>query len=131
VKKKSLVFSTLLLGISLLLSGCLLRNRINPGISATQPAIPSNPPLTQSTQTSAQVQAMPVPPSTQVQAQPTPRGPGLDESVAGLDQALKDLQSTLQAAVVPTPASSVDLNVNSADPDLDSLQQALQAEPAP
>ncbi|MGB8212270.1 MAG: hypothetical protein WCE68_01810 [Anaerolineales bacterium] len=107
MQRAFLVALVLLIGISLLLSGCSSYSRTNSAGPQAQPAAASG------------------------EVQPTPSGSSLDQSVDAADQALNDLQSTLQSMDIPTPASTGDPDLDSAGQGLNGLQQTLQAEPAP
>ncbi len=124
----------ILAGTGLILSGCSYINGTNSG----QPLLTSSLPQTQPTPASVEAPAQPTPVSNQALAQPTPTGPSLDQSAADADQALNDLQSTLQAIDVSTPSSTgdqrmndVDQSANNADQSLNNLQQTVQSEATP
>ena len=76
------------------------------------------------------------PPTTQpVQPNQTVNGsadPALDQSSAGLEQSLNDLQNAVQLEDIPTPpAATEDPSLSSADQSLNDLQTAVNAEPTP
>jgi hypothetical protein len=123
MKKVFLFGVVILVGTGLLLPGCSSIKGTNSG----QAPLPSSQPQTQ-----------PTPASDQTLAQPTPPGAGFDQSAAEADQALNDLQSTLQAIDVSTPASSggqsmndINQSANDADQSLNNLQQTFQSEATP
>jgi hypothetical protein len=122
--KKAFLFGlVILVGTGLLLPGCSSIKVTNSG----QAPLASNQPQTQ-----------PTPASVQAPAQATPTGAGLNQSAADADQALNDLQSTLQAIDVSTPSSTgdqsmndVNQSANNADQSLNNLQQTVQSEATP
>jgi hypothetical protein len=133
--KKAFLFGlVILVGTGLLLPGCSSIKGTNSGV----PPLTSSQPQTQPTLASSQPQTQPTPASGQVLAQSSPTGADLDQSAADADQALNDLQSTLQAIDVSTPSSTgdqslndVNQSANDADQSLNNLQQTVQSAATP
>jgi hypothetical protein len=134
LKKVFLFGLVILIGTGLLLSGCSSITGTNSG----QLPLTSSQPQTQPASASSQSQAQPTSASAQALAQPTQTGTILDQSASDADQALNDMQSTLQSIDISTPASTgdqsmndVNQSLNNADQGLNSLQQTVQNEPTP
>jgi uncharacterized membrane protein YdfJ with MMPL/SSD domain len=133
--KKAFLFGlVILVGISLMLSGCSSNNATNSG----QSPLPSSQPQTQQTSASNHPQAQSTPASGQILAQSTPTGTALDQSANDADQALNNIQTTLQAIDVSTPSSTgdqsmndVNQSANAADQSLNNFQQTIQSEATP
>ncbi|MGD0879487.1 MAG: hypothetical protein ABSA01_15255 [Anaerolineales bacterium] len=124
----------ILVGTGLLLPGCSSIHGTNSG----QPPLPSSQPQAQPSLKSNQPQTQPTPASGQALAQPTPTGAGLDQSANDADQTLNNMQSTLQAIDVSTPASigdqstnDVNQSANDADQNMNNLQRTVQSEATP
>jgi len=109
--KREFLLGIILVGMGLMLSGCSIINRINPG----------------------QPQAQPSSLASQVTSQPSPNDPNasLYQAASVVNQGLNDLQSTLQAVEIPTPGSSTDQSLNNTAQGLNDILQTIQAEPTP
>ena len=122
--KKNLLLAAVILGLAFLLIGC--QPVSNPRTYPNPAGAPGNTqPVTQSTPTAATAgQTVNNPPST---LQPDGTSTSSVDTTQ-IDQELNDLQNSLQATDVPTPAPD---SADTLDQDLNNLQQTLQAQPTP
>jgi len=135
--KKAFLTVVVSLTVSLSMTACRWYPRLNPGLQTENPASGAAP-------SGAPTQSAP--------SGLAPKGLPLDQSAGQADQALGDLQATLQSMntdLNPLDAGPVDQSLNdlqgtlqvtpvptvtvdtSLDQSLDSLQQTLQAQPTP
>ena len=105
----------LFVGTGLLLAGCSMLNGTKIGSVINQA-------LRQPTSTSVQ---------NVIEATPTDAYAGVNQGAADANQALNDLQSTLQAEDISDPGSLTDQSLNDTAQGVNSLLQTVIVEPTP